>query len=102
VNPPSRSGPLEAITAIPSKGLTPVQPPATSPAVSVCGLAVFESRQAAGLADQLTDSYSRFYLVVSGHARWESGSRRYLLGPDTLCHIPPGCPPARRPCRTIR
>ncbi len=54
------------------------------------GVVVFERRHAGGMADQLTDTFSRFYLVVSGHARWQSGSRRYLLGPDTLCHIPAG------------
>ena len=52
------------------------------------GVVVFESRHAAGLSDQRSDPYARCCLVVSGHARWESGARRYLLGPDTLCHIP--------------
>ncbi len=51
---------------------------------------MFERRRSAGFSAEPTDRYSRFCLVVSGHARCESGSRRYLLGPDTLCHIPAG------------
>ena len=28
--------------------------------------------------------------MISGHAQWEVGGRRYSTGPDTLCHIPAG------------
>jgi len=55
-----------------------------------CGLAVFESRQAPGHRSECKSDYSSFFLVIAGHARWECGGRQYLLGPDTLCHIPAG------------
>ncbi len=60
------------------------------PAVPACGLVVFEKRRAAGLSADLADRDSRFSLVLSGQARCESGDRRYVLGPDTLCHVPAG------------
>jgi AraC-like DNA-binding protein len=81
---------VEPFGTIPTKGPVPVQTPAGNPTVPACGLVVFESRHEVRLSGPLTDSFARFYLVVSGHARWESGSRRYMLGPDTLCHIPAG------------
>jgi AraC-like DNA-binding protein len=53
-------------------------------------VAVVESRQTSGRVDQPKDDYSRFFLVVSGSAHWQCGERRYLLGPETLCHVPAG------------
>ncbi len=59
-------------------------------AVPSCGLIVFESRHTPGSSGQLKDHCSLFYLVIAGHARWEYGGRRYMAGPDTVCHIPAG------------
>lgn len=53
-------------------------------------VAVVESRQTSGRVDQPKDNYSRFFLVISGNAHWQCGDRRYLLGPETLCHVPAG------------
>lgn len=53
-------------------------------------VAVVESRQSSGRVDQPKDNYSRFFLVISGNAHWQFGDRRYLLGPETLCHVPAG------------
>ena len=53
-------------------------------------LVVIESRQAPGSSQQPRDDCSRFFLVVSGSARWECEQRRYMLGPVTLCHVPAG------------
>jgi len=51
---------------------------------------IVESRQTSGRVDQPKDEYSRFVLVISGNAHWQCGDRRYLLGPETLCHVPIG------------
>jgi len=51
---------------------------------------VVESRQSPGSSEQPKDDCARFFLVVSGHARWECEQRRYMLGPMTLCHAPAG------------
>jgi AraC family L-rhamnose operon regulatory protein RhaS len=51
------------------------------------GVVVFESRHGPGFTGQLKDDYAKFLLVIDGHAQWESGANRYLLGPDTLFHI---------------
>jgi AraC-like DNA-binding protein len=56
------------------------------------GLVVFESRQAPGYSDQPKDPLSRFYLVIAGHPSCECGGRQYVLGPDTICHVPAGLP----------
>jgi len=53
-------------------------------------VAVVESRHASGRMEQPKDNYSRFFLVISGNAHWQCGDRRYLLGPETLCHVPAG------------
>lgn len=58
--------------------------------IPACGLVVFENRQAPGTAGELNEACSKFCLVVSGHARWECLGRRYMLGPDTVCHISAG------------
>lgn len=55
-----------------------------------CGLVISEIRQAPGRSDEREQACSKFLLVVSGQARWECAGRRYLLGPDSLCHIPAG------------
>jgi AraC-like DNA-binding protein len=52
------------------------------------GVVAFESRQAPGSSGKLKDACSRFCLIVTGHARLEFGGRRYLLGPDSLFHLP--------------
>ncbi len=54
------------------------------------GLVVFESRRVAGFSATVKDAASKFYLVISGHSRWEGEGRRYFLGPDTLIFIPSG------------
>jgi len=55
-----------------------------------CGVVLVESRQSPGSSDKIKDACSKFCLIVAGHARLECGGRRYLLGPDTLCHVPAG------------
>jgi AraC-like DNA-binding protein len=64
-----------------------IEPRAVIPA---CGLVVSESRLAPGRSDELENACSKFFLVVSGQARWECGARRHMLGPDTVCHMPAG------------
>ena len=53
-------------------------------------VAVIESRQTPGSSHQPKDDCPRFFLVVTGAARWECEQRRYMLGPVTLCHVPAG------------
>jgi AraC-like DNA-binding protein/mannose-6-phosphate isomerase-like protein (cupin superfamily) len=60
------------------------------------GLVVFESRHAPGFSGQLRDDYSKFHLVLVGHAIWEGGGRSYSVGPDTLFHISAGVPHTQR------
>ena len=55
-----------------------------------CGLGISEIRQAPGRSDESEKACSKFLLVLSGQARWECGARRYMLGSDTVCHIPAG------------
>jgi AraC-like DNA-binding protein/mannose-6-phosphate isomerase-like protein (cupin superfamily) len=69
---------------------TAFSPTATAAAISRADVAVVESRQASGRVDQPKDNYSRFFLVISGSAHWQCADRRYLLGPETLCHVPAG------------
>ena len=55
------------------------------------GVCVFESRHAPGfLAPELLDEFSKFLLIISGHARWDGGGRMYLVGPNSLVHVPRG------------
>lgn len=42
------------------------------------------------VAERIKEDFSKFYLVIAGHARWNSDGRRYFLGPDSLLHIPAG------------
>src|SRR5262249_487627 len=56
------------------------------------GLVVSESRHAPGFSGQLRDDYSKFHLIISGHAVWKGGGKSYAVGPDTLFHIPGGLP----------
>lgn len=58
--------------------------------IPACGLVVSESRQAPGRSDELENACSKFFLVLSGQARWDCGGRGRMLGPDTVCHIPAG------------
>jgi AraC-like DNA-binding protein len=51
------------------------------------GAVVFESRHSPGFVGQLKDDYAKFLLVIDGHAQWESGGHKYMLGPNTLSHI---------------
>ena len=50
---------------------------------------VVESRQSPGISQQPKEDYARFFLVISGRAQWKCEQRRYVLGPMTLCHVPP-------------
>ncbi len=55
------------------------------------GVCVFESRHAPGfVAPKLVDEFSKFLLVISGHARWDGGGKSYLVGPNSLVHVPRG------------
>ena len=54
------------------------------------GVIVAENRQAHGSSSQHKDDCSRFFLIISGSARWDCGQRRYMLGPVTLCHVQAG------------
>jgi hypothetical protein len=58
--------------------------------IPACGLVVSESRYVPGRSDELENACSKFILVLSGQARWECRGRRYILGPDTVCHLPAG------------
>ncbi len=60
------------------------------------GLVVFESRHAPGFSGKMRDEYSKFHLVIAGHAVWEGGGRSYSVGPDTLFHISAGVPHTQR------
>lgn len=59
-------------------------------AVAKPEVALVESRQTPGRMDQPKEEYSRFFLVISGNARWQCGERRYMLGPEMLFHVPAG------------
>lgn len=72
---------------------------------SVNLLEVSENRHTPGNSGELSDTYAKIFLVITGHARWEGGGRRYLFGPDTICHIRAGQPyrqeiPANEPVLT--
>ncbi len=56
------------------------------------GVAVLKSRHAPGFWGSMVDDFSKFHLVVAGHARWESGGCSHLVGPGTLFHVPSGMP----------
>lgn len=60
-----------------------------------CGIVVFESRHGSGFVGELNDSYAKFHLLVSGGARWEGESRKYMVTADTLFHIA-ACVPHRQ------
>jgi AraC-like DNA-binding protein len=62
----------------------------TTGVIPSCGMVVSEIRGAPGRSSEREDAYPKFFLVVSGQARWECAGRRYMLGPDTVCHIPAG------------
>lgn len=68
-----------------AEAATPSGPCAGGP-----GLLVFEGRNPPGHGPQPFQEWSKFFLVIASHARWECGGRQYLLGPDTVCHIPAG------------
>lgn len=54
------------------------------------GVVVFESRHAPGFEGQLQDDFSKFLLIVGGHARWGSGNTQFMVSTDSLVHIPAG------------
>ena len=56
------------------------------------GVVVFESRHGPGFVGQLHDDFSKFLLVLSGHARWEAKGGRITVGTGSLVHIPSGLP----------
>jgi AraC-like DNA-binding protein len=56
------------------------------------GVVVFESRHGPGFEGQLQDDFSKFLLVVGGHARWQSGNKQIMVATDSLLHIPGGLP----------
>ncbi|HTV42274.1 MAG TPA: AraC family transcriptional regulator [Candidatus Sulfotelmatobacter sp.] len=56
------------------------------------GVAVLKSRHAPGFLGEMTDDFSKFHLIVAGHARWEGNGRSYVVGPGTLFHVPAGIP----------
>ena len=56
------------------------------------GVVVDESRHAPGFRGELTDQYAKFHLVIAGRARWESGTQRFDILPNTLFHIAAGVP----------
>jgi AraC-like DNA-binding protein len=58
--------------------------------ISDPGVEVIEIRLAPGCLEQLKDTWSRFFLAISGSARWQCGGRRYMIGPEILCHVPAG------------
>jgi len=72
----------------PTPGETPASGKATPGRISV-----FSGRPSSALSVEGDNACSKFLLVVTGHARWEGGGRRYLLGPDTLLHVPAGQAP---------
>lgn len=51
---------------------------------------VAETRQTSGRIDQPKDGYARFFMVLAGSAHWQCAERRFLVGPETLCHVPAG------------
>jgi AraC-like DNA-binding protein len=78
---------------------TPATPPAEPgrnaaqarlPEIPACGLVVAETQHRPGRSGPLKDNWSKFLLVLKGRARWECDGKRFLLGPDTVCHIAAG------------
>ena len=60
------------------------------------GMVVFESRHAPGFFGEMTDTYAKFHLLISGRARWESEGRDFSVSADTLFHISPQVPHRQR------
>ena len=56
------------------------------------GVVVFESRHGPGFVGQLQDDFSKFLLVVGGHANWQSGNKHFTVATDSLLHVPAGLP----------
>lgn len=55
------------------------------------GVCVFESRHGPGfIAPKLQDEFSKFLLVISGQARWDGDGKMYLVGANSLVHVPRG------------
>lgn len=55
------------------------------------GAVVFESRHAPGFAPSvLQQEFSKFLFVIAGSARLESDGHVFLLGPNSLVHVPSG------------
>lgn len=56
------------------------------------GVAVFESRHGPGFVGKLQDDFSKFLLIIGGHARWDAGGKEITVTGDSLVHIPAGLP----------
>ena len=56
------------------------------------GVVVFESRHGPGFVGELKNDFSKFLLLIAGHARWESRRLVMNVGPDTLVHVPRDLP----------
>lgn len=54
------------------------------------GLVIFESRHAPGFEGKLQHNFSKFVLVVGGHARWQYGKKQVTVATDSLLHVPAG------------
>lgn len=54
------------------------------------GVSVFESKHAPGFRGELQDDFSKFLLVLSGEAIWESSGGAIRIEPDSFLHIPAG------------
>ncbi|MES2307659.1 MAG: helix-turn-helix transcriptional regulator [Verrucomicrobiota bacterium] len=52
------------------------------------GIVVFQSQHAPGFSGDMKDEYSKFHLIISGRAEWETPETKSVVGPDTLIHIP--------------
>ena len=88
MSPPKSSESLPTSGDRPTEGAAALVGSPKRVTLPACGVVVFESRHAPGFRGQIQDPYSTFHLVIAGHARWEWGGRSYLLGPETLFHIP--------------
>jgi AraC family L-rhamnose operon regulatory protein RhaS len=54
------------------------------------GVAVFESHHGFGFRGELFHNFSKFLLVIAGHATWEAKGETIKVGPDSLVHVPAG------------
>jgi AraC family L-rhamnose operon regulatory protein RhaS len=52
------------------------------------GVVVFESRHGPGFVGDLRDGFSKFLLIIGGHATWEAEGKQIAVTTDSLVHIP--------------